>query len=343
MNEKDYGGAAKYGGKGKAGSSVKGSLDSHSKVKEKKVKKEAELSEDEYYEEFDVDKILEAGRIASEVRKYIIEIVKKDVPLLEIAEKIEAKIEDLGGKPAFPVNTSVDDVAAHYTPAPNDESLARGLLKVDFGVSVDGWISDTAISFDLENDDENKKLIEAAQKALDSAIKVAKEGVRLSEIGKEIQTAIESSGFAPVINLSGHSISRYEVHSGATIPNYNNNGEEILEEGLIAIEPFATAGNGRVYDGKPSGIYQLINDRNVRSPIARKVLDYVAEEFSTLPFCSRWIVKKFGSMGLLGLRQLEANGNLHHFEQLIEVSHKKVAQAEHTLLIEKKGVTVTTK
>ena len=337
MNEKDYGGAAKFRNAGKA---VKGNSETAALDKGRRAKIEFEDSDDE---EFDEEKTLKAGKIASQVREFVKQIVKRDVPLLEIAEKIEAKIVELGGKPAFPVNTSMDDVAAHYTPSPGDNTVASGLLKVDFGAHVDGWISDTSISFDLDGTEENKKLIEAAEKALESALKKVRSGVRLSEIGKAVQDTLESYKANPVINLSGHSISRYDVHSGLTIPNYNNKSDETIDEGLIAIEPFATFGNGRVYDGKPSGIFQMINDRNVRSPIARKILDYVIEEYSTLPFCSRWIVKKFGNMALFGLRQLEANGNLHQFEQLIESSHRNVAQAEHTIFISDKGVKITTK
>lgn len=336
MNEKDYGGAAKFRNTGKA---VKG----NSEAVLGREKKSRDLAADNYDEEFDKEKILKAGKIASQVREYVKKIVKKNVPLLEIAEKIESKIEELGGRPAFPVTTCIDDVTAHSTPSPDDDAIAHGLIKVDFGVHVDGWISDTAVSFDLENNEENKKLIEAAEKALENALKKVKLGVRLSEIGKAVEDAAVSFGVNPIINLSGHSISRYDLHSGLTIPNYDNKSNELIEEGLVAIEPFMTFGNGRVYDGKASGIYQLENDRNVRSLIARKILEFVIEEYNTLPFCSRWIVKKFGKMALFGLKQLEDNGNLHQFEQLIEISHKNVAQAEHTVLISEKGTEVTTK
>ncbi len=344
MNEKDYGGAAKFRNTGK---SVKGnSVAAPDKDKSKKMKKEISVEDfsefEEEYEEFDEDKILEAGKIASQVREYVKQIVKPGVPLLEIAEKTEAKIVELGGKPAFPVTTGINDVAAHCTPAPGDETIASGLLKVDFGAHVDGWISDTSISFDLEGSEENKKLIEAAEKALEAGLKKVKQGVKISEIGKAVQETLESYKATPVMNLTGHSISHYDVHSGLSIPNYDSRSDEILEGGLIAIEPFATFGNGRVYDGKPSGIYQLVSDRNVRSPIARKILDFVAEEYQTLPFCSRWIVKKFGNMALFGLKQLEDNGNLHQFEQLIETSHKNVAQAEHTVFVSDEKVEVTT-
>jgi methionyl aminopeptidase len=290
----------------------------------------------------DREKILQAGRITKDVRNYAKTIVKKDVPLLEIAEKIEAKIIELGGKPAFPVNLSINEIAAHYTPSHDDQNLASGLLKVDFGVHVDGWAADNAFSIDLENSEENKKLIEASEQALENALKIIKEDIFTSEIGEEVQKTIESKGFSPIINLSGHGMDQYELHSGINIPNFNDNRSIKLKEGLYAIEPFATPGSGKVHDGKFSGIYELRNERLPRSPLARQVLEFIKKEYNTLPFCSRWIVKALGPRALLGLRELEANENLHHFQQLIEVSKSKVGQTEHTVLIDNKEVIVTT-
>jgi len=294
--------------------------------------------------EIEKQKILEAGKIASQVRQFAKTIIKKDVPLLEIAEKIEAKIIELKGKPAFPVNTSINEIAAHYTPSHDDETKASGLLKIDFGVHVDGFVADTAMSFDLENSEENKKLIEASQESLNKILKKIKPKITTSEIGKTIQETIESKGFIPIINLSGHSIEKYELHSGITIPNVIDSKNIELEEGLYAIEPFATlsSAGGKVNDGKPSGIYSFIQRKPVRSPNARKILDFIEKEYSTLPFCSRWIIKKFGAASILALRELENSGSLHHFNQLVESTKSKVSQAEHTILIEKDKVTVTT-
>ena len=290
----------------------------------------------------DKEKILKAGQISVEVKKYARTIVKKGVPLLEIAEKLDAKILELGGKPAFPINLSINQIAAHYTPTHNDEKVAHGLIKVDLGVHIDGWIADTAFSIDLEGTEENKKLIEAATEALNAATKITKLGISTNEIGAAVEEQIKSRGFLPIINLFGHGIERYKVHSGITIPNIDDGRKEILGEGQYAIEPFATSGKGKVHDGPGSNIYIMIGERNVRSPLAREILKFIKEEYKTIPFCSRWIVKKFGARAMLGLRELERNGNLHHFAQLIEVSKKNVAQAEDSILIEKNKVTVTT-
>ncbi len=296
------------------------------------------------------EKILKAGKIASEVRKYARTIIKKDVPLLEIAEKIEAKTEELGGKPAFPVNLSINNISAHYTPSHDDKTLAHGLLKVDFGVHIDGWVADNAFSVDLENSEENKKLIKASEDALDSALKLIKDkgvvdgvvvDISTNETGDIISKTIESHGFSPIINLSGHSMDNYELHSGITIPNVNDNRKIKFKEGVYAFEPFATTGSGKVHDGKPSGIYELKDTKNIRNPISREVLEFITKEYNTLPFCSRWVVKKIGIKALFGLKHLEDNGNLYQFAQLVEVAGSKVSQTEQTILISEDGVIVT--
>jgi methionyl aminopeptidase len=137
-------------------------------------------------------------------------------------------------------------------------------------------------------------------------------------------------------------MNEYELHSGLIIPNFSNDNPDKLPKGLYAIEPFATNGSGKIYEGKPSGIYALIEDKNIRSNDARDVLDFIVEEYKTLPFCSRWVVKKFGTKSLFALRELENNNTISQFDQLVEVSHKPVSQAEHTILIEKEKVTITT-
>jgi len=288
-------------------------------------------------------KIILAGQIAQEVKKYIKPYIKKGVPLLELAEKIESKIYELKGKPAFPTNLSINEIAAHFTPAYDDTTLAHGLIKVDLGVQIEGWISDTAFSVDLENSEENKKLITASEKALEEAKKTIGKGVSTNEIGKAVQKTIESYGFSPIINLSGHQIEQYNLHSGLSIPNIDDKRISEVKPGLYAIEPFSTNGAGKVKDGRPSGIYSLIDYKNIRNPNAREILEYIADEYQQLPFCSRWLVKKFGTKALVALSQLEQNENLHQYPQLTEVGKGIVAQTEDTILIEKDGKkTITT-
>lgn len=294
------------------------------------------------------EKILKAGQISAEVKKYARTIIKKDVPLLEIAEKIENKIFELGGKIAFPTNLSINDIAAHSTPSYNDETLAFGLLKIDLGVHIDGYIADTAFSLDLENSQENQELIQASEKALEKAlefIKQKKQESKTNKIGEIIEKEIKKNKFLPVSNLSGHSMEKYNLHAGITIPNISDSSYQKLENGLFACEPFATNGSGKVKHGKPSGIYILQSNKQVRDSFAREVLEYIKKEYNTLPFCSRWLVKKFSTRVLFALKKLEQNGNLHEFPELIEISKQqniKISQAENTFLITKKGDVIIT-
>ncbi|HIJ13583.1 TPA: type II methionyl aminopeptidase [Candidatus Woesearchaeota archaeon] len=285
-----------------------------------------------------------AGKIASQTVKYARNFIKRDMFLLNIAEEIEDKIIQLGGSPAFPINLSINEVAAHSTPAYNDSAKAHGLLKIDIGVHINGYIADTAFSLDLDNLEENKKLINAAEAALLSAVELVKEKkiVKVREIGAVISKTIEKYGLQAVRNLSGHSIEKNEIHAGITIPNYDNAQEKILEKGIYAIEPFVTNGVGTVRDGKPSGIYALTKEGNVRDQFAREVLTYIKENYLTRPFCSRWRYKKFGSRALIALKRIEESGLLHNYPQLIESSGKPVAQAEHTIAITSKDVIILT-
>ena len=292
------------------------------------------------------EKIILSGKIALQAKEYSKSIIKKGMPLLEIAEKIEEKIKEFGGKPAFPINLSINEIAAHYSPFPEDKTIAHGLLKVDIGVHIDGWIADTAFSVDLENSEENKKLIESSKKAVEKASRLIIEKsakTEICQIGKAIQETIESSGYSPITNLSGHEMKKYNLHAGPNIPNFDNKNKALLKEGVYAIEPFATTGNGKIHEGNPSGIYSLIDEKTIRSQIGRDVLNLIINEYKTLPFCSRWIIKKLGKKAAIGIKQLEENKIIRQYPQLVESFGKKVSQAEDTILVEEGKVIITTK
>ena len=86
----------------------------------------------------------------------------------------------------------------------------------------------------------------------------------------------------------------------------------------------------------------LINDKIPRTPLAREILEYIIESYNTLPFCSRWLVKEFGTKALLALRQLEQNKNLHQYKQLVETTGSVVAQSEHTILLTQEDEKIVT-
>ena len=275
---------------------------------------------------------IKAGEISSEVLEYGKNLIKKDKSVLEIIENVESKIFQLGGKPAFPAQISINEIAAHYSPVKEDFSIKeQDIVKLDVGVHVNGAIGDNAVTVG-----NNKELIEASREALNEAIKIIQIGTKLKDIGKVIDKTISSYNFKPIKNLTGHSIDLYEQHSGISIPNYDNNDNFKLEKGmLIAIEPFATTGIGMIEEGKDSGIFKLEKIKSVRTQISKEVLDFIIKEYKTLPFTKRWLLKKFPEFQVnFALNNLEKEGIISQYRQLPEKSKGLVSQAEHTLLID---------
>jgi len=341
MTEKSYGG--NNGVREHVGGKVTKVKSSPSVVKTPKATSKKIVSNSKLNEDLnELDSYKKAGEIAKKVVEYAKSLIKPDMLLIEIAKKVEDKTIELGGEVAFPVNLSIDDIAAHYHPTIDDDTKATGLLKVDIGVHVNGFVADTAFSLDLTPDKRHKELIQASQEALDSALSILEKDPSLNDIGSAIQQAIQKRGFSPVVNLCGHSLDQYQIHAGITIPNHANNSPHKLEEGSYAIEPFATTGEGKIYEGPASNIYQVVTPRNVRGDTARRILEYVWEKYETLPFSLRELQEKFGNIAKLGLRELEQNGIIHSYPQLIEVSHHPVAQSEHTFIKTPEGKIIIT-
>jgi len=273
-----------------------------------------------------------AKNIANSTLVYGRGLVKAGALVLDLCEKIESKIKELGGKPAFPVNVSINRVAAHYTALPNDIlKLNKGdLVKVDVGVHINGAIGDVAGSVDLGN---NKELVKSVESALENIKELIKPGTELRQIGKVIQKTIQEHGFSPIKNLSGHELGLYEIHAGITVPNYDNGDKTKLKKGQhIAIEPFATNGEGKVTEGGESGIYRMINIKPVRDLGARNMIKFINEEYKGLPFAKRWLVKKFPSYNYT-LRLLEKENIVKQYPQLVEISKGMVSQAENSFII----------
>lgn len=283
-----------------------------------------------------------AGKIAGEVREWSKSLIKSGARLLDIAEAIETQIRQKGAVLGFPVNLSLNTTAAHYTPIPNDTiTLTDEVIKVDIGVSYNGAIGDTAYTVDLSG--KHSDLVAASHAALEAVIPHLKPGVALGEIGSIIEQTIVARGFQPVRNLSGHGLARYEIHTAPSIPNYNTHEKIVLNKGqIIAIEPFATTGIGRIKDVPPAFIYEEVLDKPIRDQFARKVLQKI-KLFSGLPFCARDLTDDLFSYArvLLALRVLTQQGNLVAHPPLVEVSGGIVSQAEHTFYIDDKTIVLT--
>ncbi|CAB3289210.1 Methionine aminopeptidase [Methanocaldococcus lauensis] len=288
------------------------------------------------------EKIIKAGEIASKVRDEAVKLIKPGVKLLEVAEFVENRTKELGGEPAFPCNISINDIAAHYTPKLNDslEFKDEDVVKLDLGVHVDGYIADTAITVDLSNS--YRDLVKASEDALYTVIKEINPPMNIGEMGKIIQEVIESYGFKPISNLSGHVMYRYELHTGISIPNVYERTNKVIDVGdLVAIEPFATNGFGMVKDGEPGNIYKFLAKRPIRLPQARKLLEVIAKNYAYLPFAERWVIKNESER--LALNSLVRSSCLYSYPILKERKNGIVSQAEHTILITENDVIITTR
>ena len=282
----------------------------------------------------------EAGNILATVREEAVDMLEVGVDHLELAETVENRIRELGGNPAFPVNISVDEEAAHGTPSADDESVfGEELVNIDIGVHVDGWLADSAVTKDLRGD--HADLVAASEEALEAAIDRVEPGVQTGELGAAIEEAIEQRGFNPIVNLSGHGLGHWEQHTSPNIPNRAVDQSATLSVGdTVAIEPFATDGSGKVNDGSRVQIYSLETERQVRNRDAKKVLEQIQSEFRTLPFAVRWLESRRAEMAL---RRLEMQDIVHGYPVLKEDDGCFVSQAEHTVIVTEDGCEVTTR
>lgn len=268
------------------------------------------------------------------------------MPLLEVCERVESLIIEKGGKPAFPCNVCLNEVAAHYSSPPNDpKTVPEGaVVKVDIGVHIDGYIADTAATINFNPAYEG--LCHAVEEALERAIDRLRPGVKTSEMGAVVQRTIERRGFKPIRNLTGHQVGRYVIHTGRSIPNISTFDSFRIKEGdVCAVEPFATlpSGLGEVGGTEETYIYRLYRGRSVRDVRARRLLDVIRSRFRTLPFSERWVRGALPEEHLHGaLSRLVSAKRVFAYPVLVEGGGTVVSQAEHTAIVTKDGCLVIT-
>jgi len=289
--------------------------------------------------ETQIEKYKQAGKIAKQVREFAANYAKPGMKLIDIAEAIDEKIKDLGAEPAFPVNLSLNEIAAHYTPRPNDETIAQGILKIDIGTCVDGYIGDTAITLDLTEDKQYSQMIKANTNLLSSAKKIINPELEVGDVGNTISEELEKfnkenkTTFNIIPGLTGHALEKDTIHSTPNIPNYKNTNPKKLNGIAFAIEPFVTSGSGEIYEGEGGGIYMLKNEGQVRDRDAREILQHIITTYKTRPFCARWLEKAGFTKINFALSILAKQGIIHHFPLLIEKTKSPVSQMEHSFLI----------
>ncbi|MBT4935409.1 type II methionyl aminopeptidase [Candidatus Woesearchaeota archaeon] len=288
-----------------------------------------------------IQKYSKAGEIAATALQYGKSLIKNGAKVIEILDAVETKIEDMGGKPAFPAQISLNECAAHSCSSMDDDTILRDhVVKLDVGVHIDGYIADNALTVDLSG--KYTDLVNASRDALNEALKIIKPGITLAEIGNVIHKTITSAGFSPVRNLSGHGLGHYNIHTKPSVPNFDNGNKNTLEDGdVIAIEPFASMGAGIVQESVPATVFTLMKDTGVRDPITRKVLQEI-KKYNGLPFAKRWLERTFGTPRTnLALRTLVRMDCIQEHNPLVDQSRGMVSQAEHSVIVQGKPLVYT--
>jgi methionyl aminopeptidase len=289
---------------------------------------------------------INAGKIASEVRENARKKNHVGSTLEEICNSIEKEIIDKGGKCAFPVNVSLNEIAAHYTAEPNDKIIVKDtdLLKIDLGVQINGHIADTAVT--VCYDPKYDFLVQAAEAALREAMSIIRIGAKSSDVGKIIENTAKQMGGIPIANLSGHSLEQYTIHAGKSVPNIWSIGSFSFQSTeAYACEPFVTTpdGSGFVREGKIRNIFSLVTRKRTKDEDANKMIDFIWQKFNMLPFALRWFIPEYDEKTARELlERLIKNKVVRSYPILIEANEQRVAQAEHTFIPQENSALVTT-
>jgi len=274
-----------------------------------------------------IEKYLEAGSIAARVLKRVKDFVtpKKKIDLLEIAEYAESLTVELGGKPAFPCNVDFNEVAAHYTPLTSEPIVFdKGLLKVDVGVHIDGYIADTAIT--IARGDEYVDMAKVNEEVLNHVIEEIRPGKDLGELGRIIEEEVYSRGYKVISDLAGHLIDRYNLHAGKNFPNTGESlGGSIKSGEVYAVEPFITFRDaaGSVDKVEPTHIFSLVKTKKIKDKRLDGLRKLIMSRYGPLPFTPRWFGDEYSYEDVV---KLESMKYVKGYPPMIEKTFRPVSQ-----------------
>ena len=294
----------------------------------------------------ELDKLRQSGRISATALAHGRAMIVPGARIEDIQRAVEAKIRELGGQPAFPAQISRNHIAAHYCSPPGDPTTVQpgDIVKLDCGTHVDGYVTDNATTVDLR-DGEGSLLCAASRMALENAIAVMGPGVSLTEVGRQVETTIESMGFKPVRNLCGHGVARYTIHCAPSVPNYTDTKAGKLRANMtIACEPFASDGKGMIdVDGAPE-VFMLKRDLRPKDNLGA-VVERALAQSEGLPFARRDLERWLGTQAAAhdALKLLRRKDLVDEYPPLCERTGVRIAQFEHTIFISETGAEVMTR
>ncbi len=204
----------------------------------------------------EVARIAAAGRVLADCIDALAEAVRPGVTTAALDRLAEAFIRERGGVPTFlgyrgfprSICASPNDMVVHGIPG--KRRVAEGdLLSLDVGVTLEGYIADSAVSLPVGTvDAEARRLMDVTRESLEAGLAECRTGRRLGDVSHAVQEVVEDAGFNVVRSLVGHGVGR-TMHEDPQIPNYGDPGRgPRLEEGMVfAIEPMVNAGGHEVY------------------------------------------------------------------------------------------------
>lgn len=302
----------------------------------------AVIEDDDTYQKW-----LRAGQVAAQALEVGRDLCTPGRPVVEVVTAVEKYIHDQGLGMAFPCTTSLNSVAAHWTPTHDETRVleAGDVVKVDCGAELDGALSDNALTVEVGNTNNYTELIEASRACLQTAIEIIGPNCNLGDVGAAIELTAKDHGFKTIQNLTGHSLETFNLHAGLTVPNV---GMKIYRRprigDVLAVEPFVTDGTaGRVQDAGPGNIYHFQRARPQRLPSAKRLQSSIQKRFPKLPFAERWCVDMLPPAKLgFNLAQLQKGTLIKHYPALGEASGGQIAQTEACLIITENGCVVST-
>jgi methionyl aminopeptidase len=201
--------------------------------------------------EHEIEAMAQAGRVVADTLALLGENIRPGITTQELDELAEEHIRSQGGEPTFKgyhgfpssICTSPNSMVVHGIPGAY--RVEEGdLVSVDVGVTLNGFVADSAYTFAVgEIDDNAQRLLEVGQAALEAGIAEARAGNHVGDISAAIQRTTEEGGFSVVKSLVGHGIGR-SMHEEPQIPNWGEPGRgPLLAPGMtLAIEPMINAG-----------------------------------------------------------------------------------------------------
>lgn len=328
----------------------------------------------------------EGAEVHRQVRQHVQRRLRPGLEVREIAAMVEEASSTLVGFDpkhplrrgwAFPTGISLNEVAAHDTPNPGDASrrlLATDIVKLDFGVHVEGHILDCAFTFAF--DPVHDELMQAVKEATNEGLRWVGPDAVTSEIGARIAEVMEAAEVhsadgkvlpvKAIKNLTGHSIGPYKIHNGKSLPSCNTGSSARMQAGEVwAVETFGSVGGvGYVVNRgdcshfmRPSASPPRSWQTAALSDSAKDLLELIDWRFSTLAFCPRWLVQEAtrikspllkagggaSSWWRKPLNELSSIGVVQQYPPMAEAYGAYTAQYEHTVLLGPRGKEILTR